>query len=49
MSNRRSASRPDAGVVEFESRGFNQKNELVARVRRKALMKARSTQIEGAR
>ncbi len=36
---RRSSSRPDAGVVEFESRGFNQRNELVARVRRKALMK----------
>ncbi|MHC8944153.1 MaoC family dehydratase [Advenella incenata] len=40
---RRSSSRPDAGIVEFESRGFNQRNEIVARVRRTALMKCIST------
>ncbi|MGB3071288.1 MAG: MaoC family dehydratase [Ottowia sp.] len=40
ISNRRSTSRPDSGIVEFESRGFNQRNELVASVRRRALMKA---------
>lgn len=43
ISNRSSKSRPDAGVVEFETRGYNQRNELVASVRRKALMKARAT------
>lgn len=40
---RRSSSRPDAGIVEFESRGFNQRNEIVARVRRMALMKCINT------
>ncbi len=41
VSNRESKSRPDAGVVEFETRGYNQKGELVATVRRKALMMRR--------
>jgi acyl dehydratase len=38
MSRRESASRPNAGLVVFEHRGYNQRNELVARVRRTALM-----------
>ena len=35
---RASASRPDQGVVTFEHRGYNQRNELVARAHRQALM-----------
>jgi acyl dehydratase len=38
ISRRESASRPNAGIVVFEHRGFNQKDVLVARVRRSALM-----------
>jgi acyl dehydratase len=38
---RASQSRPDAGVVSFEHRAFNQRGELVARCRRTALMKRR--------
>jgi acyl dehydratase len=36
---RRSGSRPDCGVVTFEHRGFNQRDELVVRCRRVALMR----------
>jgi acyl dehydratase len=39
MSCRTSKSRPDSGIVEFEHRGYNQREELVASIRRKALMK----------
>ena len=35
---RESKSRPDAGVVTFEHRAFNQRDELVCRARRDALM-----------
>ncbi|HXY93523.1 MAG TPA: MaoC family dehydratase [Acidimicrobiia bacterium] len=38
---RESKSRPDAGVVTFEHRGFNQRDELVCRARRNALMARR--------
>lgn len=34
---RESKSRPNAGIVEFLHRGYNQKNELVAHCRRSAL------------
>jgi acyl dehydratase len=39
LSARASKSRPDQGIVEFEHRGFNQRDELVARCRRSALMR----------
>lgn len=38
---RASQSRPDAGIVTFEHRGFNQRGELVCRSRRTALMRRR--------
>jgi acyl dehydratase len=38
VSSRPSASRPGQGVVVFDHRGFNQRDELVARCRRSALM-----------
>ncbi|MBB5696234.1 MaoC family dehydratase [Muricoccus pecuniae] len=38
ISRRESASRPNAGIVVFEHRGFNQSDVLVARIRRTALM-----------
>jgi acyl dehydratase len=38
---RPSKSRPDAGIVTFEHRGFNQRGELVCRSRRTALMRRR--------
>lgn len=41
ISARASASRPDTGIVVFEHRGFNQRDELVARCRRSALMRRR--------
>ena len=41
MSKRESKSRPDAGIVEFEHKCFNQKDELVAICRRQAFMKKR--------
>jgi acyl dehydratase len=41
MAARASASRPDCGIVSFEHRGFNQRDELVARCRRSALMRRR--------
>lgn len=38
---RESKSRPDAGIVTFEHRGFNQNDVLVCRCRRQALMHRR--------
>lgn len=38
ISRRESKSRPDAGIVEFEHRAFNQHDDLVCSVRRQALM-----------
>jgi acyl dehydratase len=38
---RESKSRPDAGIVVFEHRGYNQKGELVVSCRRVALMRKR--------
>lgn len=38
ISRRESNSRPNAGLVVFEHRGYNQKDELVARIRRTSLM-----------
>jgi acyl dehydratase len=35
---RESKSRPEQGIVTFEHRGFNQRDELVCRARRNALM-----------
>ena len=37
-------SRPDCGIVTFEHRGFNQRDELVCRARRDALMRKRPLQ-----
>jgi acyl dehydratase len=45
---RRSASRSAAGVVTFEHRGFNQRDQLVVRARRAALMLRRPAIAEGA-
>lgn len=39
---RQSKSRPEAGIVEFEHKAFNQRDELVAVCRRQALMKKRA-------
>ncbi|MES2363264.1 MAG: MaoC family dehydratase [Pseudomonadota bacterium] len=41
ISCRESKSRSDSGIVEFESRGYNQREEVVATIRRKALMMKR--------
>lgn len=41
LSTRASSSRPGQGIVEMEHRGYNQRDELVARARRSALMKGR--------
>jgi acyl dehydratase len=38
---RASGSRPDAGIVNFEHRGYNQRDELVALCERAALMRRR--------
>jgi acyl dehydratase len=43
ISRRESKSRPDAGIVEFETRGFNQREELVVSLRRTGLMMKRSS------
>jgi acyl dehydratase len=40
---RPSASRPDAGIVVFEHRAYNQRDELVCRARRTGLMHRRPT------
>jgi acyl dehydratase len=41
LSARASSSRPTQGIVGFEHRAFNQRDELVARCRRSALMHRR--------
>ena len=41
VSTRPSTSRPTQGIVVFEHRAFNQRDELVARCRRSALMRRR--------
>jgi acyl dehydratase len=43
ISARPSSSRPNQGIVGFEHRAFNQRDELVARCRRTALMRCRPT------
>jgi acyl dehydratase len=43
IATRRSRSRADAGIVEFEHEGLNQRGESVAICRRAALMKTRPT------
>jgi acyl dehydratase len=41
LSRRESRSRPDAGIVEFVHRAYNQRGELVAECRRQAMMRKR--------
>ena len=41
ISARESSSRPTQGIVVFEHRGYNQRDELVCKARRSALMKKR--------
>jgi acyl dehydratase len=41
VSARASKSRPDAGIVNFEHRGYNQRDQLVALCERAALMRRR--------
>ncbi|MDE2167587.1 MAG: MaoC family dehydratase [Alphaproteobacteria bacterium] len=41
IERRESRSRPNAGIVIFEHRAYNQKNELIAKCRRVALMRKR--------
>jgi acyl dehydratase len=43
-SKRRSQSRKDAGIVEFEHQGINQRGEIVAVCRRAALMNCRTAE-----
>ena len=43
LERRESKSRPDAGIVVFEHRSFNQRDQEVAYCRRSALMKKRPT------
>jgi acyl dehydratase len=40
-SKRESKSRPDAGLVEFDHKAYNQRGELVAECRRQAFMRKR--------
>jgi acyl dehydratase len=44
VSKRESKSRPDAGLVEFHHRAYNQRAELVAECRRQAFMRKRPAQ-----
>jgi acyl dehydratase len=44
---RRSRSRPDNGVVTFEHRGFNQRDEVVCRAVRAALMRCQPADADG--
>ena len=44
ISRRESNSRPNAGIVVFEHRGYNQNDVLVARIRRSALMMKKPTE-----
>ncbi len=41
LAKRESRSRPDAGIVEFEHQGLNQRGEIVAICRRAGLMRRR--------
>jgi acyl dehydratase len=41
MAVRESKSRPDAGIVDFHHRAYNQENKLVAECRRQAFMRKR--------
>jgi len=41
VGKRESQSRPDAGIVEFLHRAYNQDNKLVAECRRQGLMRKR--------
>lgn len=43
IGRRESKSRPDAGIVEFETRGYNQRDEMVVSLRRTGLMTKRSS------
>jgi acyl dehydratase len=43
ISSRLSATRPSQGIVVFEHRAFNQRDVLVTRCRRSALMRCRSS------
>ena len=43
LSKRESKSRPNAGIVEFDTRGINQRDELVVSVKRHGLMIKRSS------
>lgn len=43
MAKRESKSRPDAGIVEFEHKAFNQHGDLVAVCRRQAFMRKAPT------
>lgn len=44
MSMRASGSRPNAGIVEFEHRGYNQRDEVICVCRRSAFMKRQPVQ-----
>jgi acyl dehydratase len=46
VSKRQSRSRPDAGIVEFEHQGINQRSETVAICRRSGLMRCRPAPVE---
>ena len=41
LTSRETKSRPDAGIVEFLHKAFNQRDELVAECRRQAMMRKR--------
>ncbi len=45
ISKRASKSRPEAGIVELEHKGFNQHDELVAICRRQAFMRKKSVDV----
>jgi acyl dehydratase len=45
VSKRESNSRPDAGIVEFEHRGINQRGEVVCACRRSAFMKREAVRV----
>ncbi len=46
IASRPSQKRPDAGIVTFEHRAYNQRGELVAHCRRAALMRRKPTSVE---
>ncbi|WP_431908678.1 MaoC family dehydratase [Amycolatopsis thermoflava] len=45
LDKRESKSRPDTGIVKLEHRALNQRDELVCRLRRSALMKRRPAEV----